>query len=181
MFAMTQHQLNYRSLPLKGKALTRAAKWLGRHWRSVLTALIVLLGLAAWAVWEVVGLHVEDSSGYSSAVAVKNYTGIPPPTSAVHIRRAGYRQGMAFSRYVRFEAPVADCLAYAQKVTHGMPLTANGGVILGPSWIHEEQRNLPHCILWFDLPNATNVVGASPGADVWVDQLRGVFYFYDGF
>lgn len=156
-------------------------KWLGHHWRRVLLILVGLLGLTALAGWEVFGLHADDSTGYSSPSAVQAYTGVAPPASAVHIHTAGYRQGMDFSHYVRFEAPVTDCIAYAQKVTHSTPLTVNGALMLGPSFIREEQRDLPNCWTWFDLPTAMNVIGATPGAAVWVDQSRGVFYFYEGF
>ena len=161
----------------------RAASWLRLHWRALLVGVVALLGLAAWVGWEVFGLHVDDPMGYTSASAVKDYIGIPPPASAIHIHTAGYEQGMEFSHFVRFEAPVGDCVAYAQKVAHGMPPTADGVVRFDRSLISYERSKLPNSTWFdlFDLPDTKNIVGADPGAKVWVDQSRGVFYFYEGF
>lgn len=151
-----------------------------RRWWPLLLVPVVLLAGICWAGWSFLRLQVNDPIGNSSPAIVQEYTGVAPPPEASNIRTAGHSKGMIWSHYVRFEAPVPVCLAYAQKVVHGNPLTTNftqltDGVI-------QNDRRLLLNMNWFDLPNATNLVGAdSEGSTVWVDQDRGVFYFFAGF
>jgi hypothetical protein len=177
---MSQNQLDYASIQTEAALLKRIRNWFGPH-PKVLIGIVGFLGVVAWAGWRFFGLHVDNPTGYSSPATVLGYTGFPPPPSAIHIRTAGFSEGMAFSHFVRFEAPVADSIAYAQKIAHGKPLAVDDPGGRYQSFVFDEQKYIPNLTAWFDLPSAKNVVGAEPGPQVWVDQSRGVFYFYLGF
>src|SRR5262249_53809873 len=104
---------------------------------------------------------------------------VPVPAQAAHIKTAGFSQGMVFSHYVRFEAPVDVCLAYAKQVAHGAELTPESPDVLDS--IIRKDRPRFRDLSWFDLAGAGDLIGAHPGVFVWVDRARGVFYFFDGF
>src|SRR4051812_29697918 len=107
---MPRLPLNYRTdLSTGGSIRQFASRW-WPLWIPVLVAAAISLG-----VWRFFSLHVEEPQGYSSAGTVKKYTGILPPPQASHIQTAGFSEGMVFSHYVRFEAPVDVCTAYATR------------------------------------------------------------------
>lgn len=176
---MPQQPLEYSS-----QAETSSLKTVARHarrwWPLLAVPLIVVVGLGlAW--WWFNRLQVNDPVGASSPAMVQEYTDVAPPAEASNIRTAGFSQGMVWSHYVRFEAPVPVCLAYARRVAHGMQLTANFAQLDVGIIIQKDRRRLPN-MNWFDLPNAANLVGADyEGKTVYVDQSRGVFYFFAGF
>ncbi len=174
---MSQEPLEYSA---QAETLGRRTRRFFQRWWPLLLVLVILLGGIGWAMWSFLRLQVNDPIGNSSPAIVQEYTGVTPPPEASNLRAAGHSKGMIWSHYVRFEAPAPVCLAYAQKVVHGTPLTTNftqlsDGVI-------QNDRRLLRNMTWFDLPSATNLVGADfEGSTVWVDQDHGVFYFFAGF
>jgi hypothetical protein len=173
--------------PLQYSNLVSDRTWTGRlvHWAYrrrywIIGATIAAVVAGGFIYWEACCTHVDNPSGYSTAADVQDYLEFPIPTSASHIRTAGWRHGMGFSRFIRFEAPVADCLGYALRIAKGKPLTKDGAP-WGGTFLTDEQRYIPGLLVWFDVGSAKDLVGAEPGPMIGVDQLRGVFYYYEGF
>jgi hypothetical protein len=168
--------IDYDSTPA---ATHRAAAHLRRRSPLLAIPLILAAGLG-FAYWHFTTLHVDEPSGYSSPSKVRQYTSLPPPPQAAHIRTAGLSLGMVYSHYVRFEAPVDVCVAYVKQLSPGTAMTAERPDALDA--ILQKDRPRFHDLSWFDLPSATQLLAANiPGGFVAVDTVRGVFYFWKGF
>jgi hypothetical protein len=165
--------LDYITLVPQRHRLLPVAIHIARRWWPVP---IILLALFVFGLWEVIGRHIDEGRpGTPSEIA--DFTSVAPPAEASKIWVASYREGpMAFSHYVRFEAPPGICLQYAARVAPGRVLTPfDGNVGSFDADIFKDMS-------WFDLDKAENLVNASgranrPNATIWVDQKRSVFYF----
>src|SRR5205814_5957766 len=136
-----------RSLP------QRACSFVRRRWPLLVVPLIIVAGL--WvALRRFNSLRVDEPTGYSAASKVEGYTGVPVPAQSVHIKTAGFSKGMIFSHYVRFEAPVEVCLAYAKQVARGAELTPASPDAMDS--ILAMNRPRFRDLSWFDLPSASD-------------------------
>jgi hypothetical protein len=172
---MPQQPLDYQTLgggpPRRLPVMLQAI----RRWWPVA---MVLAAAVLFGLWEMFARHVDEGRPGSRA-EVTAFTSVPPPPQAAKIWVASYGEGpMAFSHYVRFEAPPAVCRAYAAAVVPGATLSRpdDNSVALDL----EIFKNMS----WFDLGQATTLVGARgsmprPNIHVWVDTTRGVFYFME--
>lgn len=141
--------------------------------------LLLILLLAGWAAWDLLALHVIEPGGPVSISEAEAFGHFSIPPTATQIRIAGYRQWLQYERYIRFEAPVADCENTASSILAGEALTPVGAEEL--SFVVTTVRpSVFRDFSWFDLQNAKNVVtgGGGPGKPyVWIDRDRGVFYY----
>jgi hypothetical protein len=130
-------------------------------------------------VWQLTVLHVTEPAGPVSLAEAQSLTDIKLPASAVHVRIAGYSQWVQYEHFMRFEAPVADCLSVAAAVVPGQELEpvddADRLADQGPT-----RKDVFRNFNWFDLSKSRNLVCAGFGPNtpmVWVDLDRGVFYY----
>lgn len=148
-----------------------------RRWLITLGLPLATVALFAWVLF---GFHIDEPSGFVTATQAAAYTGLPLPPEAKNIRMAGYRQWIEEAQYVRFEAPVDVCLAYAAKVVASPDPLPAADDHLRVSAAKPLRPKAFRDFSWFDLDKATNVVsgGGNTGlfTTVWVDRDRGVFY-----
>ncbi len=118
-----------------------------------------------------------------SLAEARNISQLPFPDSAKSIWYASFSQFVAYEAIARFEAPVADCLAFADRVVAESDAEARGaerskldglgdGSIAEPSLLKAD---------WFDIQSMGRGVarGSGPhrGPKVWIDMQRGVCYY----
>lgn len=130
--------------------------------------------------------HYDTPLTFTQAMKEKDI-GIPLPKSAHNINYAMYADGQTYERFVRFEAPVEDCIKHIDVVLawhdkmfkrtssydprHISSVAPHGGdKTMGPT-------------PWFDVDKTVN--GLYIGEDemlkpqIWIDLDRGIFYFMD--
>jgi hypothetical protein len=183
---MPQQHLDYGATDGSRSAFPTFRRVARRFW-PLLLGLAVVAATVTFTVWRWSSLRVDDPAGFSSPSVVTQYTGVAPPAQATHIRTAGYSHGPIYSHYIRFEAPANVCLVYAQQLAAGSKLIPAEPDCMDSVLTHD--RTLLTHLGWFDLPRATNLVGATSGAtsgptagaSIYVDQSRGIFYYFNGF
>ena len=109
---------------------------------------------------------------------------IPLPETAANVQYAVWSFGEVVQSWIRFEAPVADCLAHAESLVAPFPDLEGYAVTTTP--IADDTGVL--CVLdptevdltWFDdCQDATGMVFRVTGGRapvIWVDTENGVFY-----
>ena len=115
----------------------------------------------------------------------RQYLNIALPDTATNVQFARYRNWLAVLDFIRFEAPSEDCLATAKTIlaqhnanNPDMPV-AGLSASLNPDWVVDDTS--PLTVPWFD-PD-TIPKGQSGGnfdsqePVVWVDTVRGIFYY----
>jgi len=141
--------------------------------------LVALVGLIAWFGWSLVGLHVSEPRGPTSAAEAESITGIRVPPEAKNIRAASFSQWIQYAKYLRFEAPPDVCLRFASTVVPGATTQPVDPSELAYN-VFPIRPGVFKYISWFDLAQAQDVITAGGGpsqAQVWVDRRRGVFYY----
>jgi dienelactone hydrolase len=127
---------------------------------------------------------VETLSPVSLAMARTNCP-IPLPDSATRIQYAAWSQGVGYEVYVRFEAPISDCLEHATNVLQPYAKQSGSSIV---SWAaasppEDFPKSEAFDLQWFDISRfARGVVfslGNHWGPVVWVDTSRQCFYFID--
>ena len=123
---------------------------------------------------------------YAQAIKEKDID-IPLPQSRRNINYAMYGDWQAYQRFVRFEAPVEDCihhidivLAWDDKLykrTSSYPrMTVSGAEP------HDGDRTMGR-IPWFDVDKIRHGIytgkASSHTPEIWVDTDRGIFYFFE--
>lgn len=114
----------------------------------------------------------------------------PYPDSAKNIRYAHFREWIGYETFLRFEAPVEDCLAFAEKIIadshayHGItdPLKPQLNPLKGPVE-HSLVKSQDLKNDWFDIENIHQGLesrnGPSHSPKVWIDTERGVCYIWE--
>lgn len=163
------------------------------RYRRVFTAVATcagaaVLGMVMLAVWSILSMHIVQTHGpvsFSQAIACP----IPLLASAKNIQYHKSRHAVAYKDCVRFEAPVADCLAHARTAASFDPAKLAKFPAPDPS-MSAEQREFQSAQIssqgqsfapWFDLGAIRNGLHggeAGPGqAQIWIDLDRGIFYY----
>lgn len=158
---------------------------------------VVLFGIGAyWAFnqaqrlsdpFEIMKAGVTQTSAplSLSAVRARGDCPIELPSSATNIQFAVWSLWQASQTFVRFDAPVSDCLEHAltvlQPYAQRAGLTIASANVSGPMPAPLVVAPKDLAIPWFDLPRFSAGVsfevsgGRAPA--VWVDTNRGCFYF----
>ena len=110
---------------------------------------------------------------------------IPLPDAATNIQYAVWSLWQASQTFVRFDAPVSDCLTHAETVMEPFAQRAAAGIastnIVGPLPAPSVLSPRDLSVAGFDLPRFSAgirfqmVDGRAP--TVWVDTNRGCFYY----
>jgi len=169
---MSQQTLDYQS-PQAERAPSALRQAISRWWKRFTVA---IFALGVFGFWAVFCRHPSERFP-ATANDVTDLTSVPPPAGATHIHVASCGEaGIApgFQSLVRFEAPTPVCLQYAATVLHGAQLGTP------PKFNPNVDADFFSNPSWFDLNQATNVVGGQTQSgrplNVWVDKDRGVFY-----
>ena len=104
----------------------------------------------------------------------------------MNIRVARFSQWTAYEIFVRFEAPKADCVAFAERIIaahdreHARSAPVAFAEFEGP--VERSVASTPHLETeWFDIQAIRHGVvggsGPSHSPKVWIDTDRGVFYY----
>jgi len=111
---------------------------------------------------------------------------IPLPASARNIQYRSFIFFQAYEDSVRSEAPVADCLAHADRVFKYWRERYRSDLYQEPGPLQpiDQPPQHPHLsaeIPWFDVENIRNGMNAGcrhpMQPTVWIDLDRGVFYY----
>jgi len=138
---------------------------------------VLIIGAFVLFCWSVFFPHRYESTEVLSGEEAVNRSPIALPDAASNVRVATYTHWVAYSQYVRFEAPTPVCLAHAKAMTGQEPPA--------PKALDEDERRCFHLYFadglpWFDTAHIRNgvVLGGGPSVPkVWVDTDRGIFYY----
>lgn len=120
-----------------------------------------------------------------TAARIRGDCPISLPETATNIQYAVWSLWQASQTFVRFDAPVSDCLEhamtilrpYAQRPSVSIASTNVIGPLPAPFVVSPTDSTVP----WFDLPSFTAGmlfdVGGERAPTVWVDTNRGCFYY----
>ena len=156
----------------------------GRALRRMVSLLILLF--IGFCIWAIAFPHESSTSG---PVSLDDATGcpIPLPDSARNIQYFTRFHWQAFSDFVKFEAPVKDCLDHVDVViadwqedydgrSLGRPLSPIAEPIQPIHFVVDE-----HGLDWFDPHTIKEGESAGAGGScrprIWVDTQRGIFYY----
>lgn len=147
-------------------------------WMSALT-------IKRWiSAAEIRRADVLQSTGFKTVEEARSACPIPLPASASNVRYAVWSFGEVTQSWIRFEAPVTDCLAHAESLVS--PFRNRDGFAVATTPIPEDTGVL--CVLdpaevdltWFeDCQRADGPVFRVTGGRapvIWVDTNRGCFY-----
>lgn len=162
-----------------------------------LLLVVVLLGIGGYWVFNQFRRHsdpfynmeagvIQTSAPLSlSAARARADCPIALPDNATNIQFAVWSLWQASQTFVRFDAPVPDCLEHARTVLRPYAQRARLSIvstnIIGPlpAPLVVSPRDL--AIPWFDLPRfsagVSFMVSAERAPTVWVDTNRGCFYY----
>lgn len=126
--------------------------------------------------WLVIS-RIETSHPVSREKAGKYFRAGFLPVSAhdVQYANAGCIVSPAFETFLRFEAPVEDCLAHAKASYSDIPLEPISSVF-------KPEATMGVHAGWFDTDRIRHGFYGRSGkfnASIWIDTDRGVFYFFD--
>jgi hypothetical protein len=120
-----------------------------------------------------------------SAARARSDCPIALPETATNIQYAVWSLWQASQTFVRFEAPVTDCLKHAEAVMQ--PYAQRAGVnisptnVVGPLPAPSIVSPKDLTVDWFDLPHFSAgvqfQVNGARAPTVWVDTNRGCFYY----
>jgi hypothetical protein len=130
---------------------------------------------------------IVESQGRLTLAEAKNQLDVVFPDSAHDIQFACYRQWIAIEDFIRFEAPIDDCISFAEQTIARHNSAHPDRPIPGLSPITdvgnsgEISRSTELSTEWFDLAAIRNGF-ASGGVgshmpQLWIDSDRGVVYF----
>jgi hypothetical protein len=159
---------------------------------AALSVVVVIVGLCASAFtiqrWlappEIRKPEVILSIAPQSREEAKEGCPIPLPASASNVQYAVWSFGEVQQSWIRFEAPVADCLAHAENLVQ--PFRSREGYTVTTNPIPEDTGVL--CVLdptevdlsWFEnCQDSTGPIYRVAGGRapvIWVDTQRGVLY-----
>ena len=163
--------------------------------KAVITGAILIVAFY-WVYHQAMGrLHplgsmkagVLQTSGPLSLADVRSRSDcpIPLPEAATNIQYAVWSLWQASQTFVRFDAPVSDCLTHAETVMEPFAQRAAANIasanIVGPLPAPSVSSPRDLTVAWFDLPRFSAgirfqmVDGRAP--TVWVDTNRGCFYY----
>jgi hypothetical protein len=150
-------------------------------------AILAALSFVGFIVWSLFFPHIVRTSGPVSLDQAKDCP-IPLPASARNIQYYRRIQFNFFIEFVKFEAPVQDCLGHVKTVQDDWRKTfdEHNFYPLGPSgpikeppmrcYLAEEQG-----VTWFDRETIQEgiTVGSvgSCAPMIWIDTKRGIFYY----
>jgi hypothetical protein len=130
---------------------------------------------------------IIESHGKLNLADAKKQFDLPYPDSAHDIQFASYAQWIAIEDFVRFEAPLDDCIDFAQKTIarHNAANPDRPAAELHPitdvSNCAELASSKELTTDWFDLCSIRNgLAGGSLDSHIpqlWIDTDRGVVYF----
>ncbi len=128
----------------------------------------------------------SSSGGPVSVERARRRCPIPLPASARNVQYKTFRFWVAYEEYVRFEAPVEDCVAHVPVVIRQWNADSPSDLRQTsetPQPLEQAPRH-PGMLLdvpWFDVENIKKGLSAGAGGPlvptVWVDSQRGVFYY----
>lgn len=123
---------------------------------------------------------------YAQAIREKDIH-IPLPASSHNINYAMYADWQAYQQFVRFEAPVEDCIRYIDLVLewddkiHKRKSSYPRLTVTGASPLDGD--SMMGSIPWFDVNKIRHGIytgkASSHTPEIWVDTDRGIFYFYE--
>ncbi len=158
---------------------------LGRAATLVVAAIFAIMTLY-WPREPFGPAEVIQSRGPLNLAEAKLLSGLPYPDSAKNIRFARFSQWVAYETFVRFEAPEADCIAFAERIMvaydreHARSAPVKLGTFEGP--IDRSIASSSHLDThWFDVQAIRHGIvggsGPSHSPKVWIDTARGVCYY----
>jgi len=151
--------------------------------RIAFVAVLVILASFVWAIF----LPHETKTSQSVSLDHAGGCPIPLPPTASNIQFYKHVQFNFFSEFVRFEAPVDDCIKHIESVR-----AAWGKEFDYLRYRFEPARSLDEPpmpqtlaqergVTWFDPHNIRKGLTAGGGGsgipNIWVDTERGVFYY----
>jgi hypothetical protein len=120
---------------------------------------------------------------YAQAIRDKDID-FPLPPSSRNIYYGMYADWQAYTRLVRFEAPVADCLKHIETVfawDDKIYKRTSSYLHVQVSHVDPVDTVWLNPTAWFDPDKITHGVYAGENAshkpEIWIDLERGVFYF----
>lgn len=154
--------------------------------RKLWKGLLVIIAIGV--IWHFALPHRyigEIPMTHENAIAVSP---IPLPESASNIYIATYRHWIALSQYVRFDAPVSDCISHVHVVTNHLRNNKDlRTTIEYTTGSPLEERFTPYgfkrgALPWFDVTNIAEGIKTfkhrrSWDAEMWIDKGRGRFYY----
>ncbi|MEI8195515.1 MAG: hypothetical protein WCI73_06375 [Phycisphaerae bacterium] len=148
---------------------TSKASWLVRG---------LVCTFAGFIVWQLGFSHTYESGRPLTYAEARRHSPISLPPSARNIWIAKHRQWVGFEEYVRFEAPLAECEAFAESLLQNEKLA--------PVDLTDQEPRHPispkgiHDLSWFDLAKVKNGLrndGNMTLKQIYIDRDRGVFYY----
>jgi len=144
--------------------------------RSALIGLCLILGFLGLMSWALLVPHWYESAGPLTIGQAKSHSPIALPSSAKNVRIATYHHWIAAVMYVRFEAPVSDCIAHAKLVNPGateMPLVIDAFSRPSNPGFHDitpfDERGIKHGV--------TFGTGGPGEPSIAIDLDQGIFYY----
>lgn len=157
---------------------------------TIVLFLLAILGAYLYVNHLVSTPMVWQTSGPTPLQEASTRCPIPLPATATNIQYAAYRRWQAYEAFVRFEAPVVDCLAHVDKINklhmdHHPPSDVRiRWKPIDPAALVLKVSGLPSSMKtsWFDLQRIQRGQwikgGGSHVPAVWVDEDRGLFYYH---
>ena len=159
--------------------------------------LVILVGIGGyWAVnqvrrhfdpFENMKAGVIQTSAPLSLTAARARSDCPIslPETATNIQYAVWSLWKASQTFVRFDAPVSDCLEHAEAIMQPYAQSAGLSIastnVVGPLPAPNIVSPKDLAVAWFDLPRFSAgvqfEVSGRPAPTVWVDTNRGCFYY----
>lgn len=122
---------------------------------------------------------------YDQALKAKDID-FPLPSSCSNVCYAMYADWQAYTRMVRFEAPVTDCVAHidvALKWDDRMYHRTNSYTRTRVQRVPAVSAGWLKSAKWFDPDKITDGIYVGPSGshvpEIWVDLTKGVFYFIE--
>ena len=137
-------------------------------------AVLVVFGILAW---DLLLSHRYECSRPLTVQEATRRSPVPLPASATNVYVATDRHMVAYSDYVRFEAPVDDCMAHAALLLgddHSrVPITPDSPA----RW---NFIGFKKGLSWFNIHNISNGTAFGGGFSpvrCWIDSDRHIFYY----
>lgn len=161
---------------------------------ALLAVLAIAIALIAGCFAMVLRPQVQTISEPISARMFQSETGNNQlPASASNIWYARSSVGLGGRAFIyRFDAPVVDCQAYAQRINTSFPVHGSDSTTPVLTPLDASPKPIDHDLLerayglsttgWFDIENIhAGWEGRGPPsnlASIWIDSEQGRFYYY---
>ncbi len=147
-----------------------------------------ILAFSAWVLYQTPCIPTYRSSGSRplSFERAQRRCPIRLPSTAQNVQYKHFSFLLYFAESVRFEAPVADCLAHIRTVIEDHNARYTSGLRQTPiKWTPittpPSKVQLGLDVPWFDIHNIQSGIQAGARGTIqpaiWVDAERGVFYY----